>query len=140
MKFRVTKYSYGTEVNGPDNYNDKWTNKGYTSTGQNLTFGIVAVAHKMTLGSIFKDNDTNEFFIAADLHGNEDKSVIDIFWPIEKYNSPAANQEFRNLSVVEKIDIKAIPKTPEGIRKLLDTFAQPKTSFIHKIKTWWHNR
>jgi 3D (Asp-Asp-Asp) domain-containing protein len=99
----TTTYSTGAAVGGMDEMQDSWTNKGYTSTGKNLSPGVVAVDPKVyPHGTVFRDNNTGEVFIAADSHGNKDPNVVDIYQEGNTYSPQKVN---RNLSVVgrEKI-------------------------------------
>lgn len=99
----TTTYSTGAAVGGMDEMQDSWTNKGYTSTGKNLSPGVVAVNPRVhPHGTVFRDDNTGEVFIAADSHGNKDPNVVDIFQEGNTYSPQKVN---RNLSVVgrEKI-------------------------------------
>ena len=114
----VTFYSSGAAVGGPDESQDKWTNKGYSSSGQNLTEGIVAVnTSKYPLGTIFRDDDSGEVFIAGDRHGNANKDVVDIYKDPSNYK---AAKENRNLRVIGTE--KTVPKDADGIRSVLDRY------------------
>lgn len=114
----TTTYSYGADAGGPDELQDKWTNQGYTSSGKNLTKGVVAVnTNKYPLGTIFRDSDTNEVFLAADRHGNKDQNVVDIFQDKTEYTPTKAN---RNLQVVGKVD--KVPNTVAGMQQALQRF------------------
>lgn len=114
----VTYYSLGGSVGGPDEIEDKWTNQGYSSTGQNLAPGIVAVNDSVyPLGTIFRDEDSGEVFIAGDRHGNDDPNVVDIFESASRYNP---RKEGRRLSVVGRAP--KVPNSVEGLRELLSQY------------------
>lgn len=116
----TTSYSFGADVGGPDEMQDKWTNRGYSSTGKNLTPGVVAVnTNRYPLGTVFKDQDSGETFLAADRHGNKDQEVVDIFQEPGSYKPTSAR---RNLTVVGKVD--KVPDTPEGVKQVLSRFQQ----------------
>jgi hypothetical protein len=111
----VTYYSTGAAAGGPDESQDRWTNAGYTSTGRNLTPGIAAVNESVyPLGTIFRDGDTGDVFIAADRHGNSDASVVDIYKSPDSYQP---RKENRNLSVVGQLE--KVPSTIDGINAAL---------------------
>ena len=114
----TTSYSFGAAVGGPDEMQDKWTNRGYSATGKNLTRGVVAVnTSKYPLGTVFRDDDSGEVYIAADKHGNKDPNVVDIFREPDQYKPEKVN---RNLRVIGNAG--AVPKTPEGVQAVLDRF------------------
>jgi len=111
----TTNYSQGAAVGGPDEMQDKWTNQGFTATGKNLTKGVVAVNPEVfPLGTVFRDPSTNEVFIAADKHGNEDRTVIDIYKPPGEYKQVKENRDFEIIGTVTP------GKTPEEIRAQLE--------------------
>lgn len=133
----TTSYSFGAAVGGPDEMQDKWTNRGYSSTGKNLTPGVVAVNPKRyPLGTVFKDKDSGETFLAADIHGNKNQDVVDIFQEPDSYKPTNGR---RNLAVVGKVD--KVPDTPEGVRDVLSKFQQtdgtgvPSLSQVVSAKT-----
>lgn len=118
---RTTAYSLGAAVGGPDEMQDKWTNRGYSSTGPNLVPGVVAVNEKVhPLGTVFRDVETGEHFLAADRHGNKDAAVVDIYAPPESYRETAARG--RNLVPVGRVD--KVPRTPAGVREVLAGFGR----------------
>ncbi len=114
----VTFYSLGADVGGPDETQDKWTNKGFSSKGPNLTPGVAAVNEKKyPLGTVLKDTDSGMVFLATDRHGNEDPNVVDVYVAPENYKRAKVT---RNFSVVGKVD--NIPTTAEGVRSALAAF------------------
>ena len=116
-----TAYSFGKAVGGPDELQDKWTNKGYTSTGPNLVEGVVAVnTNKYPLGTIFKDSESGKVYVAADRHGNKDSGVIDFFQNPENYTGGKTN---RRLSIIGSIPKNKIPKTKEGMSQLIEQYS-----------------
>jgi 3D (Asp-Asp-Asp) domain-containing protein len=122
----VTHYSLGTKVGGPDPYNDgtdrkPGTNQGYGATGSPiLTPGIAAVDPSIyPIGSILKDADTGEVFLAADKHGNRDPNVVDIFQSPDKYQDTKTT---RNFEVVGHV--KDIPSDPTGVKELLSQYGK----------------
>jgi len=117
----ATAYSFGKAVGGPDELQDKWTNKGYTSTGPNLVEGVVAVnTNKYPLGTIFKDSESGKVYVAADRHGNKDSSVIDFFQNPENYTGGKINKK---LSIIGAIPKNKIPKTKEGMSQLIEQYS-----------------
>jgi hypothetical protein len=116
-----TAYSFGKAVGGPDELQDKWTNKGYTSTGPNLVEGVVAVnTNKYPLGTIFKDAESGKVYVAADRHGNKDSGVIDFFQNPENYTGGKTN---KRLSIIGSIPKNKIPKTKEGMSQLIEQYS-----------------
>jgi len=117
----ATAYSFGKAVGGPDELQDKWTNKGYTSTGPNLVEGVVAVnTNKYPLGTIFKDSESGKVYVAADRHGNKDSSVIDFFQNPENYTGGKVNKK---LLIIGAIPKNKIPKTKEGMSQLIEQYS-----------------
>ena len=117
----ATAYSFGKAVGGPDELQDKWTNKGYTSTGPNLVEGVVAVnTNKYPLGTIFKDAESGKVYVAADRHGNKDSRVIDFFQNPENYTGGKTN---KRLSIIGSISKNKIPKTKEGMSQLIEQYS-----------------
>ena len=118
----VTHYSKGSDAGGPDESQDSWTNKGYSSTGKNLTPGIAAVNTDVyPLGTVFKDADSGEVFIAGDRHGNKDPRTIDIYQNPENYTR---ERERRNLLIVGQE--KSVGSTPAEIRAQLSKYYVPQ--------------
>ncbi len=114
----TTHYSQGRSVGGPDEMEDRWTNQGYTATGKNLTEGVVAVNPKVyPLGTILRDEDTGENFLAADRHGNDDPNVVDIYQAPGRYTRESKP---RRLAVAGRLE--KIPTTAEGVRRALADF------------------
>jgi len=114
----VTHYSLGRDVGGPDEMQDPDTNAGRTSTGTNLTPGVVAVNPKVyPLGSILRDADSGEVFLAADTHGNKDPRTVDIYQAPENYERKSGQRRFH---VVARLD--KVPTTPEGVQTVLRAF------------------
>ncbi|MCI0659084.1 MAG: hypothetical protein L0170_18680, partial [Acidobacteria bacterium] len=114
----VTYYSIGRSVGGADETEDGWTNRGFTSTGRNLTRGVVAVNDKrIPLGTVLRDRETGEAFLAADRHGNDDPDVVDVY---EEPDAYTARKERRRFEVAGQLD--KVPGTPDGIRQALQPF------------------
>ena len=118
---RTTAYSFGAAVGGGDEMQDSWTNKGYTSTGRNLSPGVVAVGSRAQLGTVYRDQN-GRAYIAADTHGNKDKSVVDIFQP--NYN-PAAVAGLQ-LQPVGKVDVP-YGTTPEALAAIRAQYERQAT-------------
>jgi 3D (Asp-Asp-Asp) domain-containing protein len=117
----TTNYSQGAAAGGPDEMQDKWTNKGYSSTGKNLTKGVVAVNDSVfPLGTVFRDANSGEVFIAADRHGNKDASVVDFYQPPGEYE---ATKGKRTLEVIGTVKPAT---TPEGIQAQIAQFQGKK--------------
>jgi hypothetical protein len=118
VRVPVTRYSLGADAGGPDELQDSWTNKGYSSTGQNLTPGVAAVNEKaFPLGTIFRDKETGQAFIAADRHGNKNPNVVDVYTDPENYRMEKQEREFEIVGQVEEI-----PKDAQGVRELLSQY------------------
>lgn len=116
-----TTYSQGAAVGGKDEMQDDWTNKGYSSTGKNLSPGVVAVNPSVyPLGSVLKDPQTGEVFVAADRHGNKNPNVVDIFQPGDSYMAASGQ---RNFEVVGREDPKSLT-SPEAIQATRAKYGQ----------------
>lgn len=114
----VTFYSIGKSAGGADETEDKWTNRGYSSKGPNLTPGVVAVNDRVyPLGTILKDADSGQVFLATDRHGNKDANVVDVYVPPGNYKAAKVQRRFE---VVGKVD--DIPDSAEGVRTLLANY------------------
>lgn len=114
----VTFYSLGKSIGGADETEDKWTNRGYSSKGKNLTPGVVAVNDSVyPLGTVLRDVDSGEAFLATDRHGNKDPNVVDVYVPPGAYRAAKVN---RNFEVAGKVD--EIPATAQGVRDVLANF------------------
>ena len=93
-----TTYSTGADAGGPDEMQDTWTNKGFSATGPNLVPGMVAVnPSKYGIGTVFRDPETGEAFIAGDKHGNNNPDVVDFYQDPANYTARSGK---RNLEVV----------------------------------------
>jgi 3D (Asp-Asp-Asp) domain-containing protein len=116
----TTSYSLGADVGGPDEMQDKWTNRGYSSTGKNLTPGMVAVNDKVhPLGTVFRDPQSGEVFIAGDRHGNADPNVIDFYQEPAAYKGQSGN---RTLEVIGRES--KVGATPEAVQAQRQKWAQ----------------
>jgi 3D (Asp-Asp-Asp) domain-containing protein len=115
-----TVYSLGRSVGGADETQDSWTNKGYSSTGQNLTPGVVAVNTSVyPLGTIFRDPNSGYVYIAADRHGNKDPSVVDFYLTPSQYGLTKGSTP---LQVIGSVPRSEIPSSANGIRSLLSQY------------------
>ncbi|CAN5773851.1 hypothetical protein BH09VER1_BH09VER1_46300 [soil metagenome] len=111
----ITHFSLGRDVGGADPVQDSNTNRGYSALGPNLTPGSAAVnTNKYPLGTIFRDNDTGEVFLATDRHNNEDHNVVDLYQSPDRYQDTKTS---RNLSVIGRA--AHIPHNAEELRKFL---------------------
>lgn len=116
----VTTYSIPKSVGGADENYDSGTARGVGSSENELSPGIVAVNPSVhPIGTIFKDTDTNQVFIAADKHGNKNPNVVDIYTPPSQYTGYSGN---RNLVPIGAIPSNQIPKTASGVRDLLSNY------------------
>ena len=114
----TTEYSQGSSAGGPDEMQDKWTNRGYSSTGQNLTPGVVAVNEKAhRLGTIFQDRKTGKHYLAADRHGNRRAGVVDVYKSPGTYGKTGRP----DLVAVGKIPRGDIPKSAAGMQRYLQS-------------------
>ena len=90
----TTSYSQGGAY-GPDEMTDPYTEQGYSSTGRNLSPGVVAVNPSVyPIGTVFKDPN-GKTFIAADKHGNKDPNVVDMYRLPQEYKAQSGNQQLR---------------------------------------------
>jgi len=118
----VTSYSLPAVTTGGagDKMYDPDTARGVGIGETELTPGVVAVNPKVyPHGTIFKDPNTNQVFIAADTHGNKNPNVIDIYTPPSQYTGESA---LRNLVPIGRIPKNAIPKNATALRQLLSQF------------------
>jgi len=114
----TTVYSKGKSVGGPDEIEDKWTNRGYTATGKNLTKGVVAVDPSVyPLGTILRDASSGETFIAADKHGNDNPNVIDVYQPPSEYKPENRPRQFEVIGFEDNVGT-----TPDQIRAQLSKY------------------
>lgn len=127
----TTFYTIGTKVGGRDETNDRWTNRGFSSSGKNLTPGIVAVGKgSFPIGTIFRDTQSGEAFIAGDKHGNADPNVIDRYADVKDYQRVKTNNTYEVVGRVAKV-----PITAEGVQSLLSKFGKvpkglPASSYL----------
>ena len=101
----VTFFSKGAAVGGPDELQDKYTNRGFSALGPNLTEGAAAVSKRSQLGTVFRDNTTRQVYVATDLHGNKDPNVIDLYKEPENYQQA---KERRDIDVIGKLALNDI--------------------------------
>lgn len=114
----VTFYSLSRRVGGADETHDKWTDRGFSSKGQNLTPGVAAVNDKVyPLGTVLRDAESGQVFLATDRHGNADPNVVDIYVPPDAYQQAKVARRFEVAGRVDKV-----PTTPEGVRAVLAEF------------------
>ena len=120
----TTKYSKGGRF-GPDEMTDPWTEKGYTSSGPNLSPGVVAVnTSRYPLGTVFQDENTGKVYVAADRHGNVNKNVVDVFRTAGTYGSGYKE----NLKVIGKMG--KVPGTREGLQEALSKYGTPPSASL----------
>lgn len=106
-----TFYSIGRNVGGTDETWDPDTNKGYTRTGKNLSWGAVAVGSLAQVGTVFKDMTTGDVFIATDYHGNPNRQVFDYYMPPNDYRAAVRKTAPRNIAVIDKLSETELKKT-----------------------------
>lgn len=86
-----------------DETKDPWTPNGYSTQGQNLTPGIIAVPENnkfLPVGTVVRDTRTNYVYIVSDVHGNSNQgSTIDMYVDANTYNvnNTASNVNFEIL-------------------------------------------
>jgi 3D (Asp-Asp-Asp) domain-containing protein len=121
----VTQYSIPKRVLGGkqgDELYDSGTARGVGSSENELAPGIVAVNPSVhPIGTIFKDADTNEVFIAGDKHGNKNPNLVDIYTPPSQYSAFSGQ---RNLIPIDQIPTNRIPKTANGVSELLSNYGK----------------
>jgi hypothetical protein len=118
----VTTYSIPKAVGGADENYDSGTAQGKGSSENELAPGVVAVNPSVhPIGTIFKDADTNQVFIAADKHGNKNPNVVDIYTPPSQYTAFSGQ---RNLVPIDRIPANQIPKTASGVADLLSNYGK----------------
>lgn len=116
-----------TEYSTREEMMDKWTRRGYSATGKNLTPGVAAGGSRSQLGDILVDKNTGKAYLVADLHGNKNKRVIDLYRNPQDYGRRSGQKA---LEKVAKISQKDIPKTPEGVREMLSKYGTRPTSSL----------
>jgi len=90
----TTSYSQGGAA-GPDEMTDRYTEQGYSSTGRNLSPGVVAVNPSVyPIGTVLQGPD-GKTYIAADKHGNKDPNVVDMYRLPQEYKAQSGNQQLR---------------------------------------------
>jgi len=118
----VTTYSIPASVGGADESYDSGTAQGHGSSDNELAPGVVAVNPDVyPIGTIFKDADTGEAYVAGDKHGNANPNVIDIYTPPSQYTGFSGQ---RNLVPVGRVPANQIPKTAGGVGELLKNFGK----------------
>jgi len=121
----VTQYSIPRRVLGGrkgDELYDPGTARGVGSLENELTPGVVAVNPSVyPIGTIFRDGDTNEVFIAGDKHGNENPNVVDIYTTPSQYQGVSGT---RNIVPIGQIPSSKIPKTAKGVSDLLSGYGK----------------
>jgi hypothetical protein len=104
---------------------DKWTAAGYSATGKNLTPGVLAAGRRAQLGDVMVDKATGKAYLVADVHGNRNPNVLDIYRKPEAYGARSGPKAFEK---VGKVPVGEIPKTPEGVQSLLEKHGGAPTS------------
>lgn len=120
-----TTYSQGGDA-GPDELTDKWTEKGYSATGQNLTPGMAAVnPARHPIGTVFQNPETGEVFVAGDKHGNSNPDVVDL------YREPAAYTAESGQMPLQVVGQEKLPygTTPEQIQAIRDKYSRAANIF-----------
>jgi 3D (Asp-Asp-Asp) domain-containing protein len=121
----VTQYSIPRRVLGGrqgDELYDPGTARGVGSLENELTPGVVAVNPSVyPIGTIFRDGDTNEVFLAGDKHGNENPNVVDIYTTPSQYQGVSGT---RNIVPIGQIPSSKIPKTAKGVSDLLSNYGK----------------
>jgi hypothetical protein len=121
----VTQYSIPKRVLGTnqgDELYDPGTARGVGITENELGPGVVGVNPAIhPYGTIFKDADTNEVFIAGDKHGNSNPKVVDIYVPPSQYTGTSGT---RKLVPIDQIPLNQIPKTASGVNQLLTNYGK----------------
>ena len=118
----VTQYSIPASVGGADEMYDSGTAQGLGSSDNELAPGVVAVNPSVyPIGTIFKDADTGEAYVAGDKHGNRNPNVIDIYTPPSQYTGFSGQ---RNLVPVGRVPANEVPKTAGGVGELLKNFGK----------------
>jgi 3D (Asp-Asp-Asp) domain-containing protein len=122
----TTGYSIGKSYGGTDETEDSGTGRGVGSFENELRPGVVAVNTNIyPIGTIFKNADTGNVYIAADKHGNSNPNVVDIYYTPSQYkqlkekgtpNTPV------NLAVIGKVDQRDIPRTSDGLKNFLSQY------------------
>lgn len=87
-----------------------------------LTPGVVAVDPAVhPYGTIFRDTNSGQVYVAADKHGNTDPNVVDFYTHPQDYSRESGT---KNLMVIGQVPLSAIPKTAAGIQRMLSGFQQ----------------
>ena len=118
----VTQYSIPASVGGTDEMYDSGTARGVGIAENELGPAVVGVDPSVNpYGTIFKDSDTGEVFLAGDKHGNDNPRVVDIYATPSQYTGASGQ---RNLIPVGRINKSDIPKTYAGVGELLKNFGK----------------
>jgi hypothetical protein len=118
----VTTYSIPKQVGGADEMYDPNTARGIGSSDNELTPGVVAVnPSRYAIGTIFKNPETNQVFIAGDKHGNKNPDLIDIYRPPSQYSAQSGQL---NMVPIGQIPANQVPKTAAGVRDLLSAYGK----------------
>jgi 3D (Asp-Asp-Asp) domain-containing protein/antitoxin (DNA-binding transcriptional repressor) of toxin-antitoxin stability system len=121
----VTRYSIPKSAlggNQGDEMSDPNTARGVGISENELGPAVVAVNPSVyPYGTIFRNAQTNEVFIAGDKHGNENPNVVDLYSPPSAYRKESGTMP---LVPIDRIRTNQIPKSYSGVSELLANYGK----------------
>ena len=121
----VTRYSIPKSALGGtqgDEMSDPNTARGVGISENELGPAVVAVNPSVyPYGTIFRNAQTNEVFIAGDKHGNENPNVVDLYSPPSAYRKESGTMP---LVPIDRIRTNQIPKSYSGVSELLANYGK----------------
>jgi len=121
----VTRYSIPKSAlggNQGDEMSDSGTARGVGISENELGPGVVAVNPSVyPYGTIFRNTQTNEVFLAGDKHGNKNPNVVDLYSTPSAYKKESGTMP---LVPIDRIATNQIPKSYSGVSELLANYGK----------------
>jgi len=121
----VTRYSIPKSALGGtqgDEMSDPNTARGVGISENELGPAVVAVNPSVyPYGTIFRNTQTNEVFLAGDKHGNENPRVVDLYSTPSAYKRESGTMP---LVPIDRIATNQIPKSYSGVSELLANYGK----------------
>jgi len=121
----VTRYSIPKSALGGtqgDELSDPGTARGVGIAENELGPGVVAVNPSVyPYGTIFRNTDTNEVFLAGDKQGNRNPNVVDLYSTPSTYKRESGTMP---LVPIDRIATNQIPKSYSGVSELLANYGK----------------